>query len=35
MIEMEQEEWVDEVLDDDVVGMLNVQFENMFADDSD
>ncbi len=35
MIEMEQEEWVEEVLDDDVVGMLNVQFDNMFADDSD
>jgi hypothetical protein len=34
MIEMEQEEWVEEVLDDDVVGMLNVQFDNMFADDS-
>ena len=35
MIEMEQEEWVEEVLDDDVVGMLNIQFNNMFADDSD
>jgi hypothetical protein len=35
MIEMEQNEWVEEVLDDGVVGMLNVQFDNMFADDSD
>ena len=32
MIEREQEEWVEEVLDDDVVGMLNVQFDNMFGD---
>ena len=36
MIEMDQdEEWAEEVLDDGVVGMLNVQFDNMFADNSD
>jgi hypothetical protein len=35
MIEVEQEEWVEEVLDDSVVGMLNTQFDNMFADESD
>ena len=34
MIETEQEDWVDEVLDDGIVGMLNVQFDNMLADDS-
>ena len=31
MIEKEQNEWVEEVLDDDVVGMLNIQFDNMFG----
>ena len=31
MIEKEQDEWVEEVLDDDVVGMLNIQFDNMFC----
>ena len=31
---MEQEKWVEEVLDDDVVGILHVQFDNMFAADS-
>jgi hypothetical protein len=35
MIEMDQDEWVEEVLDDGVVGMLNVQFDNMLADNSD
>jgi hypothetical protein len=35
MIEMDQDEWVEEVLDDGVIGMLNVQFDNMFADNSD
>ena len=36
MIEMGQDEWVEEVLDDSAVGiMLNdVQFDNLFADDS-
>ena len=32
IIEREQDEWVEEILDDDVVGMLNVQFDNMFGD---
>jgi hypothetical protein len=31
MIETEQEDWVDEVLDDGIVGMLNVQCDNMLA----
>ena len=32
MIEKEQDEWVvEEVLDDDVVGMLSIQFDNMFG----
>jgi hypothetical protein len=35
MIEVEQDDWVEEVLDDGVVGMLNVQFDHTFADDSD
>ena len=35
IIEMDQDEWAEEVLDDGVVGMLNVQFDNMFADNSD
>ncbi len=34
MIETEQEDWVDEVLDNGIVGMLNVQFDNILADDS-
>ena len=34
MIETEQEDWMDEVLDNRIVGRLNVQFENMLADDS-
>jgi hypothetical protein len=33
MIEMEQEEWVEEVLDDNVIAMMNIQFYNLFADD--
>ena len=33
MIEIEQEDWVEEVLDDGMVGMLNVQFDNMIAED--
>ena len=35
MIEIEQEDWVEEVLDDGVVNMLNIQFDNMIADESD
>ena len=35
MIEIEQEDWVEEVLDDGIVRMLNVQFDNLIADDSD
>ena len=32
MIEIEQEDWVEEVLDDSMVGMLNIQFDNLIAD---
>ena len=32
MIEIEQEDWVEEVLDDGMVGMLNIQFDNLVAD---
>ena len=35
MIEIEQQDWVEEVLDDGVVSMLNIQFDNMIADVSD
>ena len=35
MIEVEQDDWVEEVMDDGVVGMLNVQFDHINADDSD
>ena len=31
MIEMDHDEWVEEVLDDGIVGMMNVQFDNRFA----
>ena len=30
-IEVEQEEWVEEVLDDITLGMLNTQFDTLFA----
>jgi hAT family C-terminal dimerisation region len=33
MIEIEQEDWVEEVLDDGVVSMLNIQFDTMIAED--
>ncbi len=32
MIYIEQEDWVEEVLDDSMVGMLNIQFDNLIAD---
>ena len=32
MIEIEQEDWVKEVLDNSMVGMLNIQFDNLVAD---
>jgi hypothetical protein len=32
MIKIEQEDWVEEVLNDGMVGMLNVQFDNLVAD---
>ena len=35
VIKVEQDDWMEEVLDDGGVGMLNVQFDHMFADDSD
>jgi hypothetical protein len=31
MIEIEQEDWVEEVLDDGMVGMLNIQLDNLVA----
>jgi hAT family C-terminal dimerisation region len=34
-IQIEQEDWVEEVLDDGVVSMLNIQFDNLIADESD
>jgi hypothetical protein len=34
MIETEQEDWVDDVLDNGIVGMLNVHFDNILADNS-
>lgn len=34
MIEIEQQDWVEEVLDDSMVGMLNIQFDNMVADEA-
>ncbi len=33
MTEIEQEDWVEEVLDDGMVGMLNIQFDNLIAED--
>ena len=33
MIEIEQKDWVEEVLDDGRVGMLNAQFNNLIAED--
>jgi hypothetical protein len=33
MTEIEQEDWVEEVLDDGVVGMLIIQFGNLIAED--
>jgi hypothetical protein len=35
LIEIEQSDWVEEVLDDGVVSMLNIQFDDMIADESD
>jgi hypothetical protein len=35
LIEIEQSDWVKEVLDDGVVSMLNIQFDDMIADESD
>ncbi len=32
MIEIEQEDWVEEVLDNSMVSMLNKQFDNLVAD---
>jgi hypothetical protein len=32
MIEIEQEDWVKKVLDNGMVGMLNIQFNNLIAD---
>ena len=32
MIEIEQEDWVEEVLDDGMVGMLIIQLDNLVAD---
>ena len=32
MIKIEQEDWVEEVLNNGMVGMLNVQFDNLVAD---
>jgi hypothetical protein len=34
-IEVEQEEWVEEVLDDSALGMLNTQFDTLFAEEPD
>jgi hypothetical protein len=33
MIDVEQEDWVEEVLNDGMVGMLNIQFDNLIAED--
>ena len=30
-IEVEQEEWAEEDLDDSALGMLNIQFDHLFA----
>jgi hypothetical protein len=35
LIEIEQSDWVEEVLDDGAVSMLNIQFDDMIADESD
>lgn len=35
LIEIEQDDWAEEVLDDGIVGMLNIQFDNLIADESD
>ncbi len=32
MMEIEQEDWVEEVLDDGMVGMLIIQLDNLVAD---
>ena len=34
-MEVEQEEWVEEVLDDSALGMLNTQFDQVFAEELD
>jgi hypothetical protein len=34
-VEVEQEEWVEEVLDDSALGMLNIQFDHLFAEELD
>jgi hypothetical protein len=34
-MEVEQEEWVEEVLDDSALGMLNTQFDQEFAEELD
>ena len=33
MIEIEQKDWVEEVLNDGMVGMINIQFNNLIAED--
>jgi hypothetical protein len=33
MTEIEQEDWAEEVLDDGMVAMLNIQFDNLIAED--
>ena len=33
MIEIHQEDWVEEILDDGMVGILNIQFDNLIAED--
>jgi hypothetical protein len=35
LIEFEQEEWVEEVLDDGALGMLNILFDHLFAEELD
>jgi hAT family C-terminal dimerisation region len=35
LIKVERNDWEEEVLDDGVVGMLNIQFDDMIADESD
>jgi hypothetical protein len=34
-MEVDQEEWVEEVLDDSALGMLNTQFDQVFAEELD